>query len=110
MAPGTDITAALHGPVSYDQHSDICLLPLKRSCIELTLVSKQRNGTYCSDLVLSETTYMVGNACLFQLRKNGRDIVAEPVYSVSILSSISLCLLDIIPSGNVNVGEAGQPG
>jgi hypothetical protein len=39
---------------------------------------------------------MISNPYLSQLRNYSRDIVVEPVYLVSILSSIIFCLLDII--------------
>jgi hypothetical protein len=39
---------------------------------------------------------MIGNACLSQLRNHSRDMVVEPVHSVSVLGSITLCLLDVV--------------
>jgi hypothetical protein len=39
---------------------------------------------------------MVGNACLSQPRNNGRDMVVETMYSISILRSIVLCLSDVV--------------
>jgi hypothetical protein len=39
---------------------------------------------------------MVDDPCLSQLRDYGRDMVVEPMYSLSILSSIALYLLDIV--------------
>jgi hypothetical protein len=39
---------------------------------------------------------MVGNACLSQLRNNGRDMVVESMYSISILRSIVLCLSNVV--------------
>jgi hypothetical protein len=40
--------------------------------------------------------YMIYNIYLSQLRNHSRDIVIEPIYSVSVLDSIVFCLLDII--------------
>jgi hypothetical protein len=39
---------------------------------------------------------MIGNTYLSQPRNYSRDIVVEPVHSVSVLGSITLCLLDVI--------------
>jgi hypothetical protein len=38
---------------------------------------------------------MVGNACLSQPWDNGRNMVVEPAYSIGIIVSIMLCLLDV---------------
>jgi hypothetical protein len=42
---------------------------------------------------------MIGNACLSQPKNHSRDMLIEPVHSISILGSISLCLLDSILLG-----------
>jgi hypothetical protein len=42
---------------------------------------------------------MIGNACLSQLRNHSRDIVVEPVHSISIVVGITLCLLDVVLLG-----------
>jgi hypothetical protein len=42
---------------------------------------------------------MVDNACLSQPWDNGGNMVVEPVYSISIVVSITLCLLDVAFSG-----------
>lgn len=39
---------------------------------------------------------MVGNACFSQLRDYGGDVAIEPMYSISIISGITLRLLDIV--------------
>jgi hypothetical protein len=39
---------------------------------------------------------MVDDPCLSQLRDYGRDMIVEPMHSLSILSSIAFCLLDIV--------------
>jgi hypothetical protein len=38
---------------------------------------------------------MIGNACLSQPRNYSRDMVVEPAHSVSVLGSITFCLLDV---------------
>jgi CRP-like cAMP-binding protein len=39
---------------------------------------------------------MVSNAYLSQPRNYSRDIVVEPVHSISVLGSITFCLLDVV--------------
>lgn len=39
---------------------------------------------------------MVGNACFLQPRDYGGDVVIEAMYSISIISGITLRLLDIV--------------
>jgi hypothetical protein len=39
---------------------------------------------------------MIGNACLSQPRNHRRDMVVEPMHSVSVLGSITFCLLDVV--------------
>jgi hypothetical protein len=63
---------------------------------EIALVPMRRNSHYCSDSVLSETAYMIGNRCLSRLRNYSGDMVVKPVHSVSILSSTTSCLLDVV--------------
>jgi hypothetical protein len=67
--------------------------------MELTLVSRRRNGNCCSDLVLSKTAYMIGNACLSQPKNHSRDMVVEPVHSIGIVVGITLCLLNVVLLG-----------
>ena len=39
---------------------------------------------------------MIGNTCLSQPGNHSRDMVVEPVHSVSVLGSITFCLLDVV--------------
>jgi hypothetical protein len=43
--------------------------------------------------------YVVGNACLSQLRNHIGDMVVEPVHSIGIFIGITLCLLDVVVLG-----------
>lgn len=63
-------------------------------CVVLRLAWHEIVIDSCSNFVLSETLYMVGNACLSQAQDNGGNVVVEPVYSIGIVVSIMLCLLD----------------
>jgi hypothetical protein len=50
----------------------------------------------CSDLVLCKTPYVVGNVCFSQPRNHSGDMVVGLVHSVSVLGSITFCLLDVV--------------